>query len=140
MVRRLAWSGCAPRLSAPPDPEHAAELARRVVDAARNISGAVLDYRPTPVSLRDVVDAGRPIAHVAAAAGISRRCLAKWYARSKEAGPAGVLDHSPDSSASQTDLSIEQLVETVCRQTQYEAGHVLRDGRGVALSRDTVEV
>lgn len=34
------------------------------------------------------VDAGRPIAHVAAEAGISRRCLAKWYARWKEAGPA----------------------------------------------------
>ncbi len=29
------------------------------------------------------VDAGRPIAHVAAEAGISRRCLAKWYARWK---------------------------------------------------------
>ncbi|WUO73193.1 leucine zipper domain-containing protein [Streptomyces canus] len=27
------------------------------------------------------IDAGRPIAHVAAEAGISRRCLAKWYAR-----------------------------------------------------------
>ncbi|MCF3104843.1 hypothetical protein IPZ58_25090 [Streptomyces roseoverticillatus] len=26
------------------------------------------------------VDAGRLIAHVAAEAGISRRCLAKWYA------------------------------------------------------------
>ncbi|MEV6981830.1 leucine zipper domain-containing protein [Sphaerisporangium sp. NPDC051017] len=27
------------------------------------------------------IDAGRPIAHIAAEAGLSRRCLAKWYAR-----------------------------------------------------------
>jgi hypothetical protein len=30
------------------------------------------------------VDSGRPIAHVAAEAGISRRCLSKWYGRWQE--------------------------------------------------------
>ncbi|GHD13141.1 hypothetical protein GCM10010313_37630 [Streptomyces violarus] len=35
------------------------------------------------------IDAGRPIAHVAAEAGISRRCLAKWYARRRAHGENG---------------------------------------------------
>lgn len=52
MVRGPAWAGRALRLSAPPDPEHAAEMAERVVAAARNISGVLLDY--TPASLRYV--------------------------------------------------------------------------------------
>lgn len=52
MVRGPAWAGRALRLPAPPDPERAAELAQRVVDSARKISGVVLDYNPA--SLRDV--------------------------------------------------------------------------------------
>ncbi|GAA5057085.1 hypothetical protein HNP84_007172 [Thermocatellispora tengchongensis] len=40
-------------------------------------------------------DAGRPIAHIAADAGLSRRCLAKWYARRRADGENGLLDHSP---------------------------------------------
>ncbi|MFG2785114.1 helix-turn-helix domain-containing protein [Streptomyces prunicolor] len=46
------------------------------------------------------VDAGRPIAHIAAEAGISRRCLAKWYARWRTHGEDGLLDHSSRPSAS----------------------------------------
>lgn len=52
MRRGPAWSGRALRLPAPPEPEHAAELAQRVVGAASNISGVVLDY--SPASLREV--------------------------------------------------------------------------------------
>ncbi|WP_435799928.1 helix-turn-helix domain-containing protein [Streptomyces canus] len=40
------------------------------------------------------MDAGRPIAHVAAEAGISRRCLAKWCARMRAYGENGLLGHS----------------------------------------------
>lgn len=40
------------------------------------------------------IDAGRPIAHVAAEAGQSRRCPAKWYARWRTHGENGLLDHS----------------------------------------------
>ncbi|WP_419586951.1 helix-turn-helix domain-containing protein [Streptomyces sp. Qhu-G9] len=40
------------------------------------------------------VAGGRPIAHVAAEAGISRRCLAKWYGRWRAHGEDGLLDHS----------------------------------------------
>ncbi|MEU8034169.1 leucine zipper domain-containing protein [Streptomyces sp. NPDC049099] len=40
------------------------------------------------------IDAGREIPHVAAEAGISRRRLAKWYARRRAHGENGRLDHS----------------------------------------------
>lgn len=40
------------------------------------------------------IDAGRPIAHVAAEAWISRRCPAKWCARRRAHGENGLLGHS----------------------------------------------
>jgi transposase-like protein len=40
------------------------------------------------------VDAGRPIAHVAAEAGISRQCLSKWHGRWEQDGEDGLLDPS----------------------------------------------
>jgi transposase len=40
------------------------------------------------------VAAGRPVAHVAAEAGISRATLAKWYGRWIELGEAGLVDQS----------------------------------------------
>ncbi|MFI8951969.1 helix-turn-helix domain-containing protein [Streptomyces sp. NPDC053750] len=46
------------------------------------------------------VDAGRPIAHVAAEAGISRRCLAKWYARWLAHGENSLTDRSSRPIAS----------------------------------------
>ncbi len=89
------------------------------------------------------VDAGRPVAHVAAEAGISRRCLAKWHARWAEAGSAGLLDHSsaPNSSPGQTDPEIEHLVELLRRQTKYGAARisaVLRDQHRITLAPVTV--
>lgn len=53
MVTGPAWTGRGLRLPAPPDPEHAAELAQRAVDAARNVSGVELDYSPGSLSLVD---------------------------------------------------------------------------------------
>ena len=93
------------------------------VAAWRNAADEMAGHPNAPLTaagrrrLCERVDAGRPIAHVAAEAGISRRCLAKWYVRWIEAGPAGLLDHSsaPDSSPGQTDPNIEQRVETVRR-------------------------
>jgi hypothetical protein len=40
------------------------------------------------------IDAGRPIAHVAAEAGLSHRRLATWYARWRAHGENGLLDQS----------------------------------------------
>lgn len=50
-----AWNGRPLRLPAPPDPEHAAELAQRAADAARNVSGIDLDYTPESLRLVDEV-------------------------------------------------------------------------------------
>lgn len=67
------------------------------------------------------VDQGRPIAHVAAEAGISRRCLAKWYERWRTDGLAGLMDRStaPDHSPARTDAHTEDLVELLRRSKKY---------------------
>lgn len=67
------------------------------------------------------VDAGRPIAHVAAEAGISRRCLAKWYARWLTHGEDGLTDRSsqPIARPNRTSEHIADLVEALRRQTKY---------------------
>lgn len=57
------------------------------------------------------VDGGRPIAHVAAEAGISRRYLTKWYARWRAHGENGLLDHSsrPDHSPARLAADLTRL-------------------------------
>lgn len=59
------------------------------------------------------VESGRPIAHVAAEAAISRRCLAKWYGRWLESGDAGLLDRTsrPDSSPNMTPRPVAAYIE-----------------------------
>ncbi|MFG3322423.1 leucine zipper domain-containing protein [Streptomyces sp. NPDC048171] len=58
---------------------------------------------------------------MAAEAGISRRCLAKWYARWRTQGEDGLLGHSSRPSASPTGTSegIADLVEALRRQITY---------------------
>ena len=67
------------------------------------------------------IDAGRPIAHVAAEAGVSRRCVAKWYARWQHAGLDGLIDRSsaPDRTPGRTPTDIEDLIEALRRSTKY---------------------
>jgi transposase-like protein len=79
------------------------------------------------------VDGGRPIAHVAAEAGISRRCLAKWYARWRAHGENGLLDHSsrPSTSPSRTAEDIADLVEALRRQTKHGPAHLTDDLKGL---------
>ena len=63
--------------------------------------------------------AGCPQAHIAAAMGISRKCVAKWLARYREAGEAGLLDRSsrPASCPHRTRPEVEQqIVETRRRE------------------------
>ena len=53
--------------------------------------------RLTPVGRRllcERIDAGAPIAHGAAAMGISRQCASKWWHRWHELGEAGLADRS----------------------------------------------
>lgn len=75
------------------------------------------------------VDAGRPIAHVAAGAGISRRCLSKWYARWRAHGENGLLDHSsrPAASPARTPEDIADAVETLRRQTKHGSARLAID-------------
>lgn len=89
------------------------------------------------------IDAGRPIAHVAAEAGISRRCLAKWYARYLAEGEDGLVDHScrPTSSPNRTDEELADLVEALRRQTKYGPARLaaeLKRLHGVELAPATV--
>ncbi|WP_405876935.1 helix-turn-helix domain-containing protein [Streptomyces sp. NBC_00005] len=56
------------------------------------------------------IDTGRPIAHVAVEAGISRRCLAKWYARRRAHGEEGHRPPEPIDTFPQQ-LTIEDLAE-----------------------------
>ncbi|MFE5556574.1 helix-turn-helix domain-containing protein [Streptomyces sp. NPDC056544] len=67
------------------------------------------------------VDAGRPIAHVAAGAGISRRCLAKRCARWRTHGENGLLGHfsRPATSPARTPEDSAELVEALRRQTKH---------------------
>lgn len=75
------------------------------------------------------IDAGRPIAHIAAEAGISRRCLAKWYARWRAHGENGLLDHSsrPATSPARTLEDTADLVEALRRQTKHGPARLAAD-------------
>ncbi|MCX5054473.1 MULTISPECIES: IS481 family transposase [unclassified Streptomyces] len=89
------------------------------------------------------VDAGRPIAHVAAEAGISRRCLAKWYARWRAHGENGLLDHSsrPNHSPTRTSEPLADLVEALRRQTKHGPARLAADLKrlhGVTVALATV--
>lgn len=89
------------------------------------------------------VDQGRPIAHVAAEAGISRRCLAKWHARWLVDGEAGLTDRSsaPEHSPARTADDVEDLVEKLRRETKYGAARlaaVIEAEHGIMLAPVTV--
>ena len=58
------------------------------------------------------IEAGRPIAHVAEAMGISRRCASKWWHRYLELGPDGLHDRSsrPRRSPNRTPAQLEQRI------------------------------
>ncbi|WP_079061703.1 helix-turn-helix domain-containing protein [Streptomyces griseoruber] len=89
------------------------------------------------------IDAGPPIAHVAAEAGISRRCLAKWYARRRAHGENGLLDRSsrPTTSPARTSEDIADLVEALRRQTKHGPPRLAADLQrlhGITLAPATV--
>ena len=73
---------------------------------------ARLTVRGRALLIERVVDAGRPVAHVAKELGISRQCAHRWVRRYKAEGPPGLLDRSsrPRSSPTRTSPDHEQLV------------------------------
>lgn len=52
------------------------------------------------------VDAGRPRAHVAAEAGVSRQCLSKWHRRWRAEGEAGLRERSSRAARSPSRVSL----------------------------------
>ncbi|MEV0721138.1 IS481 family transposase [Asanoa sp. NPDC050611] len=66
--------------------------------------------------------AGWPQAHIAAAMGISRRCVKKWIDRHAAQGVAGLRDRSsrPHSSPRRTAPAVEQLV--LAARTEFRRG------------------
>ncbi|MFK0026216.1 IS481 family transposase [Streptomyces sp. NPDC090798] len=89
------------------------------------------------------IDAGRPIAHVAAETGISRRCLAKWCARWRAHGEDGLLDHSslPVTSPARTAQDVADLVEVLRRQTKHGPARLAADLKrlhGITVAPATV--
>src|SRR5262245_20317975 len=59
-----------------------------------------------------------PQAHIAAAMGVSRRCVKKWIDRYATAGVAGLRDRSsrPHRSPSKTPVEVEQQVIELRRE------------------------
>src|SRR6476659_5107717 len=83
----------------------------------------------------------RPIAHIAAEAGVSRQCLGKWVARYREHGEVGLLNHSsaPVNRPTQTPEDVVERIATM-RRKKWSARRItleLRQG-GVAISVATV--
>ena len=84
----------------------------------------------------------RPIAHVAAEAGVSRQCLSRWVNRYRTSGEAGLLDRSsaPHTSPSQTPDEVVELIETWRREHKWSARKIAAElaHRGHRISVATV--
>ena len=83
------------------------------------------------------IEAGSPIAHVASAMGISRRCASKWWHRYLELGADGLFDRSsrPRNSPSKTPAQVE---ERICRLRRKEKLGPDRLGGRLGMPASTV--
>jgi transposase InsO family protein len=66
------------------------------------------------------IQAGRPIAHVAAEMGVSRQTATRWWDRWRHEGDAGLWDRSsrPHSSPARTKRSAERRIEALRRRSK----------------------
>ncbi len=84
----------------------------------------------------------RPIAHVAAEAGISRQCLSKWVGRYRRLGEEGLFDASsaPKASPTKTSPQVIARIETLRREKKWSARTIAAElvGDGVSISVSTV--
>lgn len=85
---------------------------------------------------------GRPIAHVAAEAGVSRACLSKWKNRYDTHGEAGLRDRSsvPRCSPTRTPPDVVERVERLRWDNKWSARGIALEleGQGVRISERTV--
>jgi len=88
------------------------------------------------------VQAGRPIAHVAAEAGIARQTLSKWVGRYRAAGEDGLLDRrsTPGHSPHQMPPEVVARIEYLRRCHKYSARLIVHTlaTEGVSVSTATV--
>jgi transposase InsO family protein len=89
------------------------------------------------------VDAGRPICHVAAEAGIARQTLGRWYARWAESGADGLEDRSsrPACSPRQTPVEVEDLIEHLRRDRKLgpvQLVGILAEEHGIEVPASTI--
>jgi transposase InsO family protein len=98
----------------------------------------------TPAGRRRLIERcqSRPIAHVAAEAGISRQCLSKWKNRYDALGEAGLGDRSsvPQTSPTQLDAAVVEQIETLRRTRKWSARRIAIElsTQGVKVSATTV--
>lgn len=87
------------------------------------------------------VDAGRPIAHVAGEAGISRQCLSKWYGRWAD-GDGDLCDRSsrPFGSPRRTPAAVVAAVEALRRTRKLGPARIAHElaRRGIVIAASTV--
>src|SRR3712207_6785480 len=82
----------------------------------------------------------RPIAHVAAEAGVSRQCLTKWKARYDQLGEAGLIDRPsvPHRTPTQLSPDVVEQIETWRRAHKWTARQIhlelTRTGHRVSLA------
>ncbi|WP_192753398.1 IS481 family transposase [Actinopolymorpha pittospori] len=84
----------------------------------------------------------RPIAHVAAEAGVSRQCLSKWVNRYRTSGEAGLLDRSsaPHTSPTQTPAEVVELIEGWRREHKWSARKIAVELAAVGHQLSTATV
>ncbi len=82
----------------------------------------------------------RPIAHVAAEAGVSRACLSKWKNRYDTHGEAGLHDRpsAPRSSPTQTPSDVVERIEQLRRDNKWSARRITLElsGQGRTARED----
>ena len=94
-------------------------------------------------AVTQVIERGRPIAHVAAEFHIARATLSKWVGRYRAAGAAGLEDCSSAPVNRPTRLSVEviELIEHWRRRKKWSARRIAReltDGHHAQCSIRTV--
>ena len=94
-------------------------------------------------AIAQVVEVGRPIAHVAAEFHIARTTLSKWVGRFREHGELGLQDHSsaPANRPTRLPIWVLELIESWRRTKKWSARRIARelaDGHGFRCCVRTV--
>ena len=88
------------------------------------------------------IDEGRPVAHVAAEAGVSRQRLSVWYQRWKAHGEAGLEDRSsvPLHSPRQISEDVGDRIEAIRRDKKFGPDRISGElaGEGIVIAPATV--